>query len=116
MQTHTPGPWTPPRYYRRGESKETEIFIWGGWPLRRIARLPLCIADAEAEANMRLIAAAPELLGALEKLDAVHQGFAETVRTEDWGEGWLPEALPEVRGAFLAAAAAIARAKGTEEN
>ena len=53
-----------------------------------------------------------ELLEALEALDALFCGFAEVVRTEDWGDGWLEPAIPQVREAFTKAAAAIAKAKG----
>ena len=52
------------------------------------------------------------LLAALEALDELYCGFAEVVRTEDWGDGWYPESVPEVRRAFTLAAEAIAKARG----
>ena len=56
-------------------------------------------AEAERDANARLIAAAPELLAALEKTAAVF--------------GWQsPNANPTVDAAIAAARAAIAKAKG----
>ena len=47
------------------------------------------------------------LRGALQALDSLYCGFAEVVRTEDWGDGWLPEVIPEVRAAFTRAADAM---------
>ena len=50
------------------------------------------------------------LLAALEALDRIHQ-FAYSVEKEDWGL-YEEHAIPEVRAAYIAAAAAIAQAKG----
>src|SRR5690606_19127575 len=67
---HTPGPWTPMK--RQPASRADNGLcalaqVWGGWivvvPSRMVDR-----SGYDAEANARLIAAAPELLEALEKL------------------------------------------------
>lgn len=61
MSGHTPGPWTYDKQYRRLMGPDgKDLYIEGGahWATTR---------DPEAEANSRLIAAAPELLEALEQ-------------------------------------------------
>ena len=60
-------------------------------------------------------AVAGELMAALDALDCLYSGavggFANQVRTEDWGEGWLEEAIPTVREAYMLAAAALDHAR-----
>lgn len=71
-QKHTPGPW-----------KEADYFIWpsnGGnvqFPIhaRKRGRIALALTK---QADARLIAAAPDLLEALQNLLAVHQGEGGT--------------------------------------
>jgi hypothetical protein len=57
MSKHTPGPW---RAFR-GEQKraQREVQHAQGWTIAKVLRAG---SDAEADANLRLIAAAPELL------------------------------------------------------
>lgn len=63
MTGHTPGPWAVSRLvggeigiYREGDGR------------RDLARVHLADTDAECEANARLIAAAPDMLRALERI------------------------------------------------
>lgn len=67
MKTHTPGPWT----VRRLEAQLNEANVWQS-PIgqsradhRRLTAVAFGKTNYEAEANARLIAAAPELLEAL---------------------------------------------------
>jgi len=94
---HTPGPW------RLSSGDETEIFS-GAKPVARAhcggltsVKLP------EAEANARLIAAAPELLAALVEMVVL---YADHEQYDD--EGY------ETAG-INAARAAIARAQGAAQ-
>jgi hypothetical protein len=61
MAGHTPGPWVQDRYGSLVGSDSKQVVVWG-----------LGIAhgqrNATAEANARLIAAAPELLEALKSI------------------------------------------------
>src|SRR5690606_57464 len=67
---HTPGPWTPmvrPPASFADHGLRALAQVWGGW----IVAVPKRLVDRlghDAEANARLIAAAPELLEALEEL------------------------------------------------
>jgi hypothetical protein len=89
MGKHTPGPWT---VYEAGFSVAD---AWGHVLSTDVeGRMP-----EEAAANARLIAAAPELLAALEALLSVYQGFAP----------WEGEVE---RQAEIKARAAIAKARG----
>lgn len=70
MTEHTPGPWTTAPHGLRADAPHTQIMASGTW-----------IADAidwpgnrTAEANARLIAAAPDLLAALVQLHAFEHG------------------------------------------
>ena len=90
---HTPGPWS-----EFGPGSPT---VYGGDPTRRI-----CVLDRqtgasmeECYANARLIAAAPDLLAALEKLHRLHCGL----------DSWHEDAMAD---AWVNACTAIAKAKG----
>lgn len=64
MNTHTPGPWTlEPVLDQRGD--ET-VAVYSAQGLFITYALPRVSACAELAANARLIAAAPDLLAALE--------------------------------------------------
>ena len=81
--THTPGPWKVNGYMVRTDCK-ISLFVAN-----------CCYGATDAiEANARLIAAAPELLAALE-------WAVETADTEQYEADW-----------YAAARAAIAKAKG----
>ena len=70
--THTPGPWNFARAVKPGANEENNHLIYNG-EKRHIAEVfqyqehDFIIELAEASANARLIAAAPELLEALKK-------------------------------------------------
>lgn len=92
--THTPGPWT------LGEKRDS---------CRRVndpegfGIVSVIATDEQSEANAALIAAAPELLAALRKLEALVDGWENT----------LTEKAGAVVSAHLATArAAIAKAEG----
>lgn len=101
---HTPGQWSVASYgeqlrlvIKRGKLSLAEILTWSDGPESR----------AEATANARLIAAAPDLLAALEKALASIEGQAELLRHCGAAYGI---------GATLAQArAAIAKATGGVE-
>jgi len=102
---HTPGPWTI-HESALSSSLVKELHI--GTPTRTAA----CVYDdcaagvlvrSEIEANARLIAAAPELLEALERISTAYD---ETLRH--------PIAAPLLQ-AIYGARAAIAKAKGGEK-
>ena len=106
MSAHTPGPWKASRRYA------DTIVIEGDGGYRHIVGVG---ADeitesggeemsAEQEANARLIAAAPELLAALERLTDVTQWLDVSFASED------EEA--EAEEALGVAQAAIAKARG----
>jgi hypothetical protein len=73
MSGYTPGPW---QFNLNIISAENEVLAAGGWPI--------CVTDGsteeEAEANALLIAAAPELLEALE---AVLVAWQPWIRARD---------------------------------
>ena len=89
--THTPGPWLA--------DHDCDIRTEAGTPIAYLAQT-VAMATEEAEANARLIVAAPELLEALE---ALLREFNQS----------LPDARERER-ARKNARAAIARAKGEE--
>ena len=74
MSTHTPGPWTIEKY-----TGHPHIEIWtnNNRP-QRIAYMQDHLPEVEADAQ--LIAAAPELLEALYKIDANAAESAEWIR------------------------------------
>lgn len=98
MSTHTPGPWKV-HPYRNGKIGPYNMAIDVGPAGRMVAQI--CgefekpVAGDEAEANARLIAAAPDLLTALKALVIATDGHPGSVRQRD-----------EAR-------AAIAKAEGT---
>ncbi|MBW3095668.1 hypothetical protein [Pseudohoeflea coraliihabitans] len=105
---HTPGPWG-------AERAAFPVFEAYDFAIRAsVGHGPVVIGEAfgratqtvylPAEANARLIAAAPDLLEALEGLLAK---YTELVSSGDCGS-WDPEKESEV----IAARAAIAKAKG----
>lgn len=85
---HTPGPWRPSMHYSGAE-------VYGGG---------VCVADVygkDKRANAHLIAAAPELLEALQEL---RSAFGRAVQPADMREEWRP--------VWNKARSAIAKAKG----
>jgi hypothetical protein len=78
MSNHTPGPWEiklhPDDGYRYISGPKHIGLAQVVWCMSYEERSPVC------EANARLIAAAPELLEALENLLKVHEGEGGTQR------------------------------------
>ena len=107
---HTPGPWT---VVRNDNTKRARTFITGETTVACLVRQGL----PSDEANARLIAAAPDLLAALEALLATADRRAASA-----GLGWYFQHCPECAGVNVhtptntcerhAARAAIAKAKG----
>ena len=109
---HTPGPWYTDaigRIWRRNPSDLYEYgggvagdkpvaTVWKGWVNEGEVGFPL-------EANARLIAAAPELLKALEKLYALVEGESPSLLDEDSGGDSRLD---------IEICAAIAKAKGEQ--
>ena len=92
---HTPGPW-------RVKKRKMDARIFGnvdGGPIATVHYVIENASNPHDEANARLIAAAPELLEALELL----------VAQEDWYREEVPPESPVGK-----AYAAIAKARGTE--
>ncbi|MDP3491786.1 MAG: hypothetical protein Q8R82_01635 [Hyphomonadaceae bacterium] len=93
---HTPGPWE----VRWRFGRLTTVSGRQRYPICDTGTAPFRQANQRREeANARLIAAAPDLLSALREL-----------------EGWRMQALdmmpPEIRGSWMRAHAAIAKATG----
>lgn len=84
--------------------------VWGGFTGEAHELIAQCF-DGDAEANARLIAAAPDLLQALEALDR-HIDF--TVACGDGGADFDITDTSGLNGAFELARAAIAKARGGE--
>ena len=79
MAEHTPGPWA--HYDDRDTTQRHEIAATG----KTVARI-YCTNGHEEEddANARLIAAAPELLSALEAIAQIQRDRCENARAEGW--------------------------------
>lgn len=108
MTAHTPGPWHTERAYYVG-ADDNEYSIIGmtdcGRPDFYSEPVSVRVADAYTEPDARLIAAAPELLGAL-------QGI---IRNAGYESGEAPPSLNDLRVSIRyldAARAAIAKATG----
>lgn len=107
----TPGPWVPVligphRAIPPGERPIAEVVTADGGPRSRIARVASKEETREASnANAHLIAAAPELYGALDH--AAHV-LGEWLATENLKR----EDFPEAFAAFDTARAALAKARG----
>jgi hypothetical protein len=110
---HTPGPWLLQErtVYALDESEKSNRFscrVQGGFQVRRVVEHGERTSDVELDANARLIAAAPELLEALEAISEGHlpdQPAASSLDEYEW-------AVQHVRKLRKIARAAIARAKG----
>jgi hypothetical protein len=114
MSEHTPGPWGRRIAYQiRGKDDTSEVAIyqmpWNGGSERRIASWkmngPL---DDEAEANARLIAAAPNLLAALEALVYAYVELADSSTGREAQMQRIPAMVKAVQEAEQAIAEATA--------
>lgn len=101
MSGHTPGPWV------EGESHETSVQIWSVLAKKTVARVECLLGDQKRlRADVRLIAAAPELLEALvnaNKLLTQLMPGVKHIALQDYG--FLNSTLMQVT-------AAIAKAEG----
>lgn len=95
MTSHTPGPW-----YRNINAKYP-VFAGEAPKHVHIASILKGAPESEREANLRLIAAAPELLAALEQLERYSAG-----------DDLSPYSPDDINYARSAARAAITKAKG----
>ena len=125
-ELHTPGPWGLDMFPDYVDGTDMEVLDMAWFPIAEVAGRPIinrwherypkmnhwaegaddgrtqvCRSQPELEANARLIAAAPELLEALEKLirDARPSNWDDDEDMDQWQ-------------AWLAADAAIAKARG----
>ncbi len=108
----TPGPWyataDPDRATWRVSQQPEGGTFW-------IAEAVDGLMNDETEPNARLIAAAPDLLAALEALSSnpyLHLGDLVYAVREKEGEGWDGPAVTAWSEAVMAAKAAIAKARG----
>ena len=95
QQKHTPGPWEA-EWHRK--YKQWNVFPESGKAVVSVTDLCGEYSKEETEANARLIAAAPELLEAL-------QGLLDCMA--------IPSSICKERPAYEAARAAIAKATGS---
>lgn len=102
---HTPGPWKHLRALVENAPDRWLIHA-GRWGSRGIAEVPI-----EQEADARLIAAAPELLEALEEIRLL---TSRTIHPTDTRQGWEPVAVERLATIERKARAAIAKARGEE--
>lgn len=86
MSAHTPGPWTADKLQ---DQSAFNIFMQGygsaGASVHHCSNATNCMGSLEVEANARLIAAAPELLAALQALADAVQTFTNATPA-DWSE------------------------------
>lgn len=97
MSKHTPGPWSI------GDDNNATCEVIAGpvaIPLDRIGRSPdagseYIISRDEMSANARLIAAAPDLLAALERLERLS---GSAMMTDDPAREWARAAIAKAKG------------------
>ena len=93
---HTPGPW---KFLPAFGRVEVEKFIVAYLSLSVEGRTnPIYLSQGEAEANGSLIAAAPELLAALEHMVAV-SNWATTIQSEEQYDAMIASAEAAIRKA-----------------
>jgi hypothetical protein len=81
--THTPGPWIV-----SDNALDPENTVLDGKRGKRVGRYQICVANGyssdEATANARLIASAPDLLAALQNLEATAPGDIDAETAEEY--------------------------------
>ena len=102
MSQHTPGPWKP-ACGARGTTCRHPAILWDGG---QVGNATWQGSEAATDANARLIAAAPELLEALQEMVA---GDAEAIAEADALGVPFPD---EMLTAYRRAVAAISKATG----
>ncbi len=103
--SHTPGPWLEVTQHH--DKDRTEVRNSTGKMTVATCRCPAGVTLEETEANARLIAAAPDLLAALEQAAAQ---FDYTVRAMALGQ---TVSISSLQNCAAAARAAIAKAQVT---
>jgi hypothetical protein len=101
---HTPGPWSwkiEPQAYPESDDADLPAVVRSANGKEVVTIYERYCTDGDYEANARLIAAAPDLLDALKRLES-------TARI-------LPESMDEPGSAMSQARAAISRAEGRTE-
>ena len=95
---HTKGPWfvTPDGF------RVTDKPVWFDQNGSRHGETPNIVIFAETQANARLIAAAPDMLEALQVVEALHKRYCDRVGAQDQ---WARDVQNKAR-------AAIAKATG----
>ena len=107
MKTHTPGPWVAWRPIDDWAVSTDYTPKAPGWTMpARLAEEVYGVNDSECEANARLMAAAPELLGVLRDLLHAHEA------AEHSEEDPFPDCLDGAREWLERIHAAIAKAEG----
>lgn len=96
---HTPGPWEISGSSIWNPETHRAIYASGGKPIHK--------RDEEGQANARLIAAAPELLEALEALENRAVEMRKLIDPKTWAE---LESMATIE--IINARAAIAKARG----
>lgn len=110
MSKHTPGPWSIREVSKHGTSVDGFVGVgvaWCGANTTVGNKGAHSISESEAEANARLIAAAPELLDALTRM--LKQFPADS---DLYAAGWDSSAINEACDAYDAARAAVRKATG----
>lgn len=113
-QKHTPGPWAVvdvrakgALVYFRIDAGESRVGFAGTYLVDRVGNKTKAVADEEAEANAHLIAAAPDLLEALDAAQLALAAVADAAAQEGFGQ--LADLID---GCMVNARTAIARARG----
>jgi len=116
MTQHTPGPWIVERENGETHVRTDDI---DGW---YVATCPEQPGDGDAIDNARLIAAAPDLLAALEAMryrliDAIEDSGYSVSGPTNWNaEPGFPKWVASARADLAIAQAAIAQARGIGQN
>lgn len=108
MNNHTPGPWATETWTYEVD-RDIPTIRTAGDAIAQALDLWRDGADstAERDANARLIAAAPDLLAALEEMVSEHDTYWRNTVADN--PGYFP---PDDTGGLVLARAAIAKAKG----
>lgn len=96
-RAHTPGPWAAfPYYCERGDGEEHRLIGLGQFDTIADVRMGSDDVPGDLEANARLIAAAPELLDALDELHAKAVVGTDEERYAALDKAW--RAITKARG------------------
>lgn len=110
----TPGPWKLTDYYEGHELPKSGDWVGSieNEAGEEIYRGPFCFHALNNKANATLIAAAPDMLEALERMTKMHKMFCNRI---DWKATFLDaDTIRELNEAPIQAHVAIAKAKGSD--